>query len=141
MTEDSTVLFTISINNPELDAEEQQEIIQNLLNQLSNLEEVERVERTEDLNPEAGSKPGISFLVGMLTAEVSLKNVKTFLGFLGDRLGNKPIKVLVEANNKKVEIEVSSRQELLEAERMVKEILASFEENSNGEKVSTADRG
>lgn len=126
MTTESTVVFTISINDPELDAEEKQEIVQNLLNQLSNLEEVERVERTEDLNPEEGSKPGISFLVGMLTAEVSAKNIKTFLGFLGDRLGGKPIKVLIEANNKKVEIEASSRQELLEAERMVKEILASL---------------
>ncbi|AFY35720.1 hypothetical protein [Calothrix sp. PCC 7507] len=126
MTTVSTVTFTISVNDPELDAEEKQEIVQNLLNQLSNLEEVERVERTQDQNPEAGSKPGIAFLVGKLTAEVSIKNVKAFLGFLGDRLGNKPIKILVEANNKKIEIEASSRQELLEAERAVKEILASL---------------
>ncbi|NEQ28969.1 MAG: hypothetical protein F6K28_60515, partial [Microcoleus sp. SIO2G3] len=112
--------------------EEKQEIVQNLLNQLSNLEEVERVVRTKDLNPEEGSKPGIAFLVGKLTAEVSVNNIKAFLGFLGDRLGNKPIKVSVEANNKKVEIEASSRQELLEAERMVKELLAAIEGNSNG---------
>jgi len=126
MTTVSTVKFTIAVNDPELDVEEKQEIVQNWLNQLSNLEEVERVERTEDLNPEEGSKPGIAFLVGMLTAEVNVKNIKTFLGFLSDRLGDKPIKVFVEANNKKVEIEASSRQELLEAERIVKEILGSL---------------
>ncbi|MBW4641413.1 MAG: hypothetical protein KME23_00010 [Goleter apudmare HA4340-LM2] len=122
----STVSFTISVNDPELDAEEKQEIVQNLWNQLSNLEEVERVERTQDPNPEAGSKPGIAFLVGKLTAVVNINNVKSFLGFVGDRLGNKPIKILIEANNKKVEIAANSRQELLEAERTVKEILASL---------------
>lgn len=126
MTTESTVVFTIAINDPDLDTEEKQEIVQNLLNQLSNLDEVERVERTKDLNPEKGSKPGIAFLVGILTAEVSVKNVKAFLRFLTDRLGNKPIKVSVEANNKKVEIEASSRQELLEAERIVKEMLGNL---------------
>ncbi|MBE9105531.1 hypothetical protein IQ229_11425 [Nostoc cf. edaphicum LEGE 07299] len=132
MTALSNVIFTIALNDPELDPEEKQEIVQNLLNRLSNLEEVERVVRTEDLNPEEGSKPGISFLVGMLTAEVSVKNIKGFLGFLGDRLGDKPIKVTVEANNKKVVLEASSRQELLEAERIAKELLATVQGDSNG---------
>lgn len=129
MTTQSNAVFTIAINDPELDTEEKQEIVQNLLNQLSNLDEVERVERTKDLNPERGSKPGIAFLPGWLTAEVNVKNIRAFLGFLGDRLGNKPIKISVEVNNsnKKVELEVSSRQELLETERVVKELLASFE--------------
>ncbi len=126
MTTESNAVFTIAINDPELDTEEKQEIVQNLLNQLSNLDEVERVERTKNLNPEAGSKSGINFLVGILTAEVNVKNIKAFLGFLGDRLGNKPIKVSVEANNKKIEIEASSKRELLEAERLVKEMLGSL---------------
>ncbi|MDJ0733341.1 MAG: hypothetical protein QNJ47_04515 [Nostocaceae cyanobacterium] len=132
MTAESHVVFTIAINDPELDAEEKQEIIQILLNQLSDREEVERVGRTEDLNPEEGSKPGISFLVGILTAEVNVKNIKKFLGFVGDRLGNKPIKIAVEANNRKVEIEANSRKELLEAERVAKELLATVQDNSNG---------
>ncbi len=126
MTMQSNAIFTIAINDPELDTEEKQEIVQNLLNQLSNLDEVERVERTKDLNPEQGSKPGIAFLPGWLTAEVNVKNIRAFLGFLGKRLGNKPIKVLIEANHKKVEIEVNSQEQLLETERVVKELLGSL---------------
>ncbi len=63
-----------------------------MLRELRNLDEVERADRTEDLTPEAGSKPGFATLVGMLTAEVSFQNIKAFLVFLGDRLQDKPIK-------------------------------------------------
>lgn len=126
MTTESTVVFTIAINDPELDAEEKQEIVQNLLNQLSELDEVERVERTKNLNSESGSKSGINFLIGVLTAEVNGKNIKAFLGFLGEKLGNKPIKISVEANNKKIVIEAGSKKELLEAERVTKEMLGSL---------------
>jgi hypothetical protein len=129
--DDSIVEFTIAINDPELDAEEQQKMTKNLLRQLKKLDEVERVERTEDLNPEEGGRPGIAFLMGMLTAEVNVKNIKAFLGFLGDRLGNKPIKLKVKVKDTEVELEAKSRQELLEAERIANELLASMQRDSN----------
>jgi hypothetical protein len=62
----------------------------------------------------------------VLTAEVSIKNVKGFLSFLGDRLGDKPMKISIKAGDKEVNIEAKSRQELLEAERIAKDLLAAM---------------
>ena len=53
-----------------------------------------------------------AFLTGLLAAEVSAENGKKLLGFLGDRLSNKPIKLKVEGNGKVLEVEASSKEEL-----------------------------
>lgn len=132
MTDESTVKFTIALNDPQLDDEEKAKVAQRLLHQLRESGQVEKVERTEDLNAEAEAKAVFATLMGVLTAEVNVKNIQAFLGFLGDRLGNKPIKAVIEVNNSKVTIEVGSRQELLEVERVVKELLESMEDSSNG---------
>jgi len=50
--------------------------------------------------------------VGVLAAEVSAANAKKVLGFLGDRLGNKPISLKAEKNGKKLEVTANSREEL-----------------------------
>ncbi|MDB9352212.1 hypothetical protein [Nodularia spumigena] len=123
MTGEPTIQFTFAVDDPELDDESRQKIANKLLREIRDLDEVEKADRAEDLNPEAGSKPGFATLIGMLTAEVSIKNVKGFLSFLGDRLGDKPIKIIVEVGEKKVNIEAKSRQELLESERIVKALL------------------
>ncbi|MBE9202074.1 hypothetical protein IQ233_23715 [Nodularia sp. LEGE 06071] len=122
MTGEPTIQFTFAVDNPELDDERRQKIANKLLREIRDLDEVEKADRAEDLNPEAGSK-GFATLIGMLTAEVSLKNVKGFLSFLGDRLGDKPIKIIVKVGDKEVNIEAKSRQELLESERIVKALL------------------
>jgi hypothetical protein len=44
-------------------------------------------------------------------AEVSMANAKKVLGFLGDRLGNKPISLKVEKNGKKLEVTANSQEE------------------------------
>jgi hypothetical protein len=62
----------------------------------------------------------------VLSAEVSIKNVKSFLGFLGDRLGDKPIKISIKVGNKEVNIEAKSQRELLESERIAKELLTAM---------------
>ncbi|KZL49570.1 hypothetical protein A2T98_12040 [Nodularia spumigena CENA596] len=123
MTGEPTIQFTFAVDDPELDDEKRQKIANKLLRELRDLDEVEKADRAEDLNPEAGSKPGFATLIGVLTAEVSMKNIKGFLSFLGDRLGDKPIKIIVEVGDKKVNIEAKSRQELLESERIVKALL------------------
>ncbi|MCC5637992.1 hypothetical protein LC593_19560 [Nostoc sp. CHAB 5844] len=132
MTEKPTIQFTFAVDDPELDDERRQKIATKLLREIRELDEVEKADRTEDLNSEAGSKPGFATLIGFLTAEVSMKNVKSFLSFLGDRLGDKPIKITVKAGDKEVNIEAKSRQELLETERVAKDLLAAMGDRSNG---------
>ncbi len=84
--EDATIIqFTFGLDDPELEDEERLKFAKKLLPELRNLDEVERASRAEDLTPEAGSKPGFATLIGTLTAQVSFKNIKGFLGFLGDR--------------------------------------------------------
>ena len=84
--EDATIIqFTFGLDDSELEDEERLKFAKKLLPELRNLDEVERAERAEDLTPEAGSKPGFATLIGTLTAQVSFKNIKGFLGFLGDR--------------------------------------------------------
>lgn len=130
MTDQPTIQFTFAVNDPELDDDERQEIAQKLLRQLRQLDEVEKVDLVEDLNPEAGVK-GFATLVGFLTAEVSVKNIKDFLSFLGDRIGDKPIVVNVKVGDKEVKIEAKSRQELLEGERVAKDLLAAMGGGTN----------
>ncbi|PHJ67040.1 hypothetical protein VF14_27790 [Nostoc linckia z18] len=125
MADEPTIKFTFVVDDADLDDEERQKIANKLLREIRELDEVEKAERTEDLNPEAGSKSAFATLIGVLTAEVSMKNVKSFFSFLSDRLADKPIKInlKVAAESKEVNIEVKSRKELQEAERLVEKLL------------------
>ena len=113
MPANSNVKFTIAFNDPNLDSEELEAQAQSLLAQMRELDEIETVDRVLDPNPPAGNKAVGAILVGLLTAEVSPANVKKLLGFLGDRLGNKPIELEVEANGKKLKVKASSQAELM----------------------------
>ena len=126
MTDDYTIQFTFAIDDPELDDDRRLKIATNLLQELRGLDEVEKADRAEYLNPEPGGKLGFATLIGVLTAEVSIKNIKTFLAFLGDRLGDKPIELTVKVGDKEVSIKAKSRQELLESEKIAKNLLASM---------------
>ncbi|AFZ17136.1 hypothetical protein [Allocoleopsis franciscana] len=131
MTDAPTVLLTFAVNDPELDDEERQEIAQKLLRQLKQLDEVEKVGRAEDSNLEEGSRSVLATLVGVLTAEVSVENVKKVLGFVGDRLSDKPIIIKVKVGEQEVEIEAKSRKELEEAEKVANNLLARMQGTSD----------
>jgi len=131
MTDARTVQLTFAVNDPELDDEERQEIAQKLLRQLKQLDEVEKVGRAEDSNLEEGSRSVLATLVGVLTAEVSVENVKKVLGFVGDRLSDKPIIIKVKVGEQEVEIEAKSRKELEEAEKVANNLLAQMQGASN----------
>ncbi|MBE9129494.1 hypothetical protein IQ257_27130 [Coleofasciculus sp. LEGE 07092] len=131
MMDELTIQFTFAVDDSTLEDEERQEISRKLLRQLRNLDEIEKVERTEDVNPEVGSKPGFATLVGFLTAEVSVKNIKSFLGFLGERLGDKPIIINVKSGDKEIKIEAKSKQEILEIEKIVKSLFAIMDGEGN----------
>jgi hypothetical protein len=126
MTDNGTIQFTFAIDDPELDDDRRLKIARQLLPELRNSGEVVKADRAEDFNPEAGSKPGFATLIGVLTAEVSMKNITGFLSFLSDRLGDKPIEITVKVGDKEVTIKAKSRQELLESEKIAKDLLAAM---------------
>ncbi len=131
--EDATIIqFTFGLDDPELEDEERLRFSKKLLPELRNLDEVERASRAEDLTPEAGSKPGFATLIGTLTAQVSFKNIKRFLGFLGDRLQDKPIKGSIKVGDNEVEFEVKSRQELAEFEKTALRLIEAMGGDNNG---------
>ena len=115
MPENSSIKFTIAFNDPDLDSEELEEQAQNLLAQMKDLDEIETVDRVLDPNPPEGNKAVGALLVGLLTAQVNKGNAQKVMGFLGDRLGNKPIELEVEANGKKLKVKASSQAELMAA--------------------------
>ena len=123
MTSHSNLKFTITFNDPDLDAEERDEQAQQLMSELKQMDEVETVDRVLDPNPPEGNKAIGGFLVGLLMAEVNVANAKNLMGFLGDRLSGKTIELEVEGNGKKLKVKASSREELkaaiAEAERFI----------------------
>ena len=131
--EDKTIIkFTFGLDEPELEDEERLKFSKKLLWELRNLDEVERADRTEDLEPGAGSKPGFATLLGTLTAEVGLKNIKGFLGFLDGHLQDKPIKESIAVGENKVEFEVKSRQELAKFEKTALRLIEAMSGDNNG---------
>ena len=112
MASEPNVTLTIDLNDPDPDVEETDEAIQNLLAQMRELDEIEAVDRVFDPNPPAGNKAIGGFVVGLLMAEVSVANFKKLGAFLGDRIGNKPIKLKVKApDGREMELEASSQAE------------------------------
>jgi hypothetical protein len=112
MSIDSNVKLTINFNDPDLDAEEREDQAQQLMAELKQMDEIESVDRVQDPNPPEGNKAIGGLLVGLLMAEVNVKNAQKLMGYLGDRLGGKPIELEVEANGKKLKVSAHSREEL-----------------------------
>jgi hypothetical protein len=82
----SDIKLTIAFTDPDLDLDEREEQKQRFSTELKDLDEVETVDRIPDPNPPEGNKAIGSFLMGILTTEVTTANAAKLLGFLGDRL-------------------------------------------------------
>ncbi|MBD2329702.1 hypothetical protein [Alkalinema sp. FACHB-956] len=81
------------------------------------------MERVVDPNPPEGIRSPGRVLWGLLQAEVSPASLKNLFGFLGDRLGNKPIKIKAKfADGREFELEASSQAELATARTMLEEL-------------------
>ena len=131
-SENETIVeFSFGLDEPEIEDGERLKFAKKMLRELRNLDEVERAERTEDLELEANSKLGFATLIGILTAHVSLKNLKKFLKFLVDRLQDKPIKGKIKVGENEVEFEVNSRYELAELEKTALKLVAVMGEDKN----------
>ena len=125
MSSESNIGLTINFNDPEAEPEEREEEVQRLLSQMREIDEVEELGRVHDSNPPVGSKGLSGFLVGMLTAKVNPVNLKALFRFLGNRLGGKPIELIVEANGKKLKVSASSREELEAAIQAAQKFISS----------------
>lgn len=124
MTANSSIKFTITFNDLDLDEEEKDEQAQRLIAELKQIDEVDAVGRVLDPNPPEGNKALGGFLAGLLMAEVNVANAKKLMGFLGDRLGGKPIELAVEANGKKLTVKAHSREELEAAIKAAQDFIA-----------------
>jgi len=130
MTDQPTIQLTFAVNDPELEDEQRQEIARKLLRQLKQLDEVEKAELAKDEELEEGTRSVLSTLVGVLTAEVSIENIQKVLGFIGDRIPNKPLVIKVKVGNQEIEIETKSRKELEAAEKVASQLLDQMQGNS-----------
>lgn len=131
MTDQPTIQFTFAVNDPELDDAERQEIARKLLRELRQLDEVENVDFAKESELEAGAKSALATIVGVLTAEVSIENIQKVLGFIGDRIPNKPVVIKVKVGEQEVEIEAKSRKELAEAEKVANNLLKQMQESDH----------
>jgi len=114
----------IAFNDLDLESEERDEQAQRLMTELKQMDEIEEINRVIDPNPPEGNKAVGGFLAGLLMAEVNVGNAKKMLGFLGDRLGGKPIELSVEGYGKKLTVKAHSREELEAAIKAAQEFVA-----------------
>jgi hypothetical protein len=119
---------TIDLKNsePDLDPEELDQRTIDLLQQLQALDEVNEAGLVRDLAPPPGSKPlDAAFLIGLLSTEVSIPNLKALMGFLWERLSGKPFELEVEGNGKKLKVKANNQEELSAAIEAAKDFLES----------------
>jgi hypothetical protein len=122
MTATPEIQLTIEFLDPDATPEKQEKQTQTLYQQLRQMDGV-AVQRVNAPDAPPGSRDAVSFLWNLLQAEVSLGSIKSLLGFLADRVGNKPIKIKAKlADGREFELEASSREELLAAEETIKRL-------------------
>lgn len=109
---ETPIKITISLEDAQLNDEQLQEATENLRDDVKEVEGVQKTELVPIETAPPDSKSVGGFLVGILTAEINAKNIKTLVRFLGDRLFGKTIKVKAEGNGKKLELEIRRPEDL-----------------------------
>ncbi len=113
MVNTSNVQVTISLTELGLDDEDLQKKVQNLLPQLKKVDGVEDAGLVAEENAPQGTRSISGYVWGLLKAQVNPAHIKTVFKFLGDRFGNKRLKLDLEAaDGRKLHVEVSNAQEL-----------------------------
>jgi hypothetical protein len=143
MTTTSNVQVTISLAGLDLDDEDLQAEVQNLLPQLEDVDGVEAADLVAVENTPRGAKAFGGFLLGLLNLEVNPANIKTLFKFMGDRFGNKPIKLVVKGTDgRELNLEASSREEFEFAYQKAQDFLNNTQktQDSKDGEGSTADR-
>ncbi|MDY6897527.1 MAG: sugar ABC transporter permease [Cyanobacteriota bacterium] len=109
----SDIQLTISLSELGLDDEELQTEVENLLPQIREVDGVEDAGLVEVAEVPESSKSLTGYALGMLkTFLIDKGHLKNVFGFLQDRFGNKPIKLVVKApDGRELSLEASSREE------------------------------
>ena len=118
-----TINVSIHLTDLELEEDARDQQAHYLVRELQEMG-IDSACRVADPNPPAGNKALGGFIVGLLTAEVSLSNVQLVLKFFGDRLANKTIELEVEADGKRLRVSASSQTELEKAIAAAQEFVA-----------------
>jgi hypothetical protein len=124
MAAQTNVQVKISLIELGLDDEELQAAVANLRSQLEEVDGVEAANLVPVEDAPKNSKALGGWLLGLLNAEVNPANITKLFQFLGDRFGNKPIKIGVKApDGRELNIEASSREEFEFALQKAQEFL------------------
>ena len=98
MTNAPALQVTIDFRDANLPEEQLDRLTANVLKDLKALDEVEKVERVPDPQvPDGGMGGGT--LMGLLTAEVSLQNIRALAGYLTGKFTSKPIDLEIEVSD------------------------------------------
>ncbi len=113
MTTTSNVEVTISLSEPDLDDDELQAEAEILLPQIREVDGIEEANLFTLAEAPTGSKAFGGFAVGKLKALVNPENLGSLFKFLGDRLNNKTIKVVIKKSplNEEITVEATNRED------------------------------
>lgn len=107
--------LTITIEDPDLDDEEKDLEARRLLAELKSMDEVEQVSLAASRNETENAKSGVvETLIGILTAEISAKNIKAVLERL-EVYSKRSIEMEIEGNGRKLKLKVNSQRDLEKA--------------------------
>jgi len=87
---ETSIQVNISLEDSQLNDEQLQEATENLRDEVKEVEGVQKADLVPVETAPPDSKSVGGFLVGILTAEINAKNIKTLVRFLGDRLKMTP---------------------------------------------------
>ena len=109
---ETPVQVTITLSAPELKDEELQDAVHNLQLELQEVQGVTDAQLIPVEQAPPNSKGIGGFLLGQLKALVNLKNLKTLVSFLGNNLFGQTVKIEVEGNGKKLELELNRPEDI-----------------------------
>jgi len=112
-TSDLQIVIDLSQVDPDLEPEELESLTNSLKNEISELVEDAQLVRESEI-PEGGKPALAGFVLGLLKAEVSVKNIQALMGVLQERFGAKPIKLTGEKDGNKLSfsLEVGRAEDL-----------------------------
>ena len=121
----SDIQLIISLSELGLDDEELQAEVENLLPQIREVDGVEDAVPVEVAEIPENSKSLTGYALGMLkTVLIDKGHLKNVFGFLRDRFGNKPIKLVVKApDGRELNLEASSKEEFAFAMQQAEDFL------------------
>ncbi|NES90009.1 MULTISPECIES: hypothetical protein [Okeania] len=117
------IQLTITLSDQQLEEEQLQTDTENMLSEIQEFDGVQKADLIPIETAEPISKSIGGFLVGILTAEINAKNLKALVGYLGDRLYGKTMKIKAEGNGRKIDIEVRNLEDLNKVLREVDNFL------------------